>query len=67
MSNYEHGDLLIRYKESGFSQAVDIKFLVRNASEATSEVVGTEWAALNVAVSAGKCSPIDLGVLKWKD
>ena len=67
MSNCAHGELLLRYKTTGYSEAVDIKFLLRNSGEATSEIVGEEWRALNEAVAEGKCSAIDLGALRWKD
>jgi hypothetical protein len=67
MSDTNCGTLVRRYKAEGHTNAVDIKFFLRNKQEATEETVLTEWDALDAALKAGRVSPLGLGELRWKD
>jgi hypothetical protein len=67
MSNDHHGELVRRYQTEGISNAVDIKFLLRNSDEATLAELTAEWTNLDTAVKNGQVEAIELGELRWKD
>jgi hypothetical protein len=63
MTKSERDDLAARYESMAANGLVDVKYLVTNAGEATTEQVCGEVNALYEALARHEYKPFDLGTL----